>query len=217
MVALGRDMELLALETNETTNTHASFVQVAIDKILTAQAIPIQSLDAVVVTMGPGSYTGLRVGLASAKGIAYAIQKPLIGISTLALLAKHAINNEASAQHLKDIQIFSMIDAKRMEVFGAIYKADLSVSLPEQAIILETSLFTKLLANGPLLCIGNGAPKVKELATAESLYCVDAQYNMQDFMQIAHEKWSNKHFEDIAYSSPSYLKDFYQAAPKSAK
>lgn len=217
MVAIGRDQELLALETNETTNTHASFVQVAIDKILTAQAIPIQSLDAIVVTMGPGSYTGLRVGLASAKGIAYAIQKPLIGISTLALLAKHAINNQTWMQTEKDIQIFSMIDAKRMEVFGAIYKADLSVSLPEQAIILETSLISKLLENGPLLCIGNGAPKVKDLIAAEAVHCVDAQYNMQDFMQLAQAKWSNKHFEDIAYSSPSYLKDFYQAAPKSGK
>ncbi len=211
---MSKDYSLLALETNEMSNTHASFVQVAIDKMVKQLGTQLQLIDAVVVTMGPGSYTGLRVGLASAKGIAYAINKPLIGISTLTLLAKHAINHISLVTTEKDIQIFSMIDAKRMEVFGAIYNSDLSVKLSPQAIVLDTDYLTRLLENGPTLCIGNGAVKTNQLLSNSNLHCIEAQYDMDDFIQLATEKWENKDFENTAYSSPSYLKDFYQAPAK---
>ncbi|MEK0422251.1 MAG: tRNA ((37)-N6)-threonylcarbamoyltransferase complex dimerization subunit type 1 TsaB [Bacteroidota bacterium] len=214
LVAISRDQAILAIEINETTNTHASFVQVAIDKILKQLNISIQTIDAVVVTMGPGSYTGLRVGLASAKGIAYAIHKPLIGISTLTLLATHAINHIPIVKTERAIQIFSMIDAKRMEVFGAIYKGDLTEILPAQAIVLDSQLIAKQIENGPLLCIGSGANKTSQLFSNDLFHCIDAQYDMNDFMQLAHAKWDTKDFENTAYSSPSYLKDFFQGPPK---
>lgn len=198
-------------------NTHAAFVQPAIEKILQSSGTTMQGIDAVVVTMGPGSYTGLRVGLASAKGIAYAIGKPLIGISTLSLLAKHAISNLKIIDQNASIQIFSMIDAKRMEVFGAIYKSDLTIQLAEQAIVLDEPFFRKLLENGPVLCIGNGVSKVKNLITADNLYCFENQYDMADLTSLALEKWAQKDFEDIAYSRPSYLKDFYQAPAKGSE
>jgi tRNA threonylcarbamoyladenosine biosynthesis protein TsaB len=217
MVAISKDNVVLAIELNVTANSHASFVQVAIDKMVKQLGISLQAMDAIVVTMGPGSYTGLRVGLASAKGIAYAINKPLIGVSTLALLAKHAVNHIDLVQTEKDIQIFSMIDAKRMEVFGAIYKTDLSVILPEQAIILDLAYLTKLLENGPVLCIGNGATKTSQLFSTSQLYCIDAQYDISDFMQLALEKWAKQQFENTAYSSPSYLKEFHQGPTKTTK
>jgi tRNA threonylcarbamoyladenosine biosynthesis protein TsaB len=216
-VAMSNDHHVLALEENSMANTHASFVQPAIQKIMQSSGMTMQSIDAVVVTMGPGSYTGLRVGLASAKGIAYALGKPLIGISTLKLLAKHAITHLKIMSQNASMQIFSMIDAKRMEVFGAIYKPDLTTLLSEQAIVLDEPYMQKLLENGPLLCIGNGAVKIRELMTAENLYCSDDQYNMADLTNLALEKWAEKDFEDIAYSRPSYLKDFYQAPPKQPK
>ena len=211
---MSKDYSLLALETNEMANTHASFVQVAIDKMVKQLGTQLQLIDAVVVTMGPGSYTGLRVGLASAKGIAYAINKPLIGISTLTLLAKHAINHISLVTTEKDLQIFSMIDAKRMEVFGAIYNSNLSVKLSPQAIVLDADYLARLLENGPTLCIGNGAVKTSQLLSNINLHCIEAQYDMNDFMELATEKWENKDFENTAYSSPSYLKDFYQAPAK---
>jgi tRNA threonylcarbamoyladenosine biosynthesis protein TsaB len=214
MVAISKDHNLLALEINEMANTHASFVQVAIDKMVQQLNISFQDIDAIVVTIGPGSYTGLRVGLASAKGIAYALNKPLIGISTLMLLAKHAINHISLVNTEKDIQIFSMIDAKRMEVFGAIYKSDLSVKLAPQAIVLEAEYLARLLENGHVLCIGNGAIKTNQLYSNNGFHCIEAQYDMNDFMQLATIKWENKDFENTAYSSPSYLKDFYQAPTK---
>ena len=217
MVAVGSESAILAIETNEMVNTHASFVQTAIDKMCKEINMPIHELDAVVVTMGPGSYTGLRVGLSSAKGIAYAINKPLIGISTLALLAKHAITHINLIKTEKNIQIFSMIDAKRMEVFGAIYNADLSIILPEQAIVLDSEFMTNLLDKGPLLCVGNGAIKTNQLFSNAQLHCIESQYDIQDFKLLAFEKWAKKEFENTAYSIPSYLKEFYQGPAKSSK
>ena len=216
-IAISNDHHVLALEENTTANTHAAFVQPAIEKILQSTGISIQNIDAVVVTMGPGSYTGLRVGLASAKGIAYTIDKPLIGISTLTLLAKHALSNMKIIDQNAATQIFSMIDARRMEVFGAIYKPDLTVLQAEQAIVLDENLIRQLLENGPLVCIGSGAAKTRELIATADLHCFDDQYNMADFTHLALEKWAKKDFEDIAYSRPSYLKDFYQAPAKASK
>lgn len=210
MVGLSNDAQLLALEENTQSNTHASFVQVSIEKILNTAAIKIQAIDAVVVTMGPGSYTGLRVGLASAKGIAYALNKPLIGISTLALLAHQAVKSQICIDHAIDMQIFSMIDAKRMEVFGALYNTNLEVIIPEQAIILDEIYIENILAKGPLVCIGNGVTKTKTLVKHSNLFFIDENYTIDNFIQLALLKLNNKQFENIAYSSPSYLKDFYQ-------
>ena len=185
-------------------------MQVAIDEVSKSAGMNLKEIDAVVVTMGPGSYTGLRVGLASAKGIAYALNKPLIGISTLALLAHQAVKSKICIDHAIDMQIFSMIDAKRMEVFGALYNTNLEVIIPEQAIILDDIYIENILAKGPLVCIGNGVTKTKTLVKHSNLFFIDENYTIDNFIQLALLKLNNKQFENIAYSSPSYLKDFYQ-------
>lgn len=210
LIGLSKDNQLLALAENSQANTHANFVQVAIAQVLSKSGLTIKQIDAVAVTMGPGSYTGLRVGLSSAKGIAYAIRKPLIGISTLALLAKHANRHPSVIEHKDTIQIFCMIDARRMEVFGAIYKADNSVMVPEQSILLDAEYFNKLLLNGPILCVGNGAVKSKELVKDSKLHFMEASYEIDSFIELAIVKIENLEFEDVAYSKPAYLKDFYQ-------
>lgn len=210
LIGVSKDNQLLAMAQNSQSNTHANFVQVAIAEVLTKTGLDIQQVDAVAVTMGPGSYTGLRVGLSSAKGIAYAIGKPLIGISTLALLAHHAKNHPAVIEHKDSIQIFCMIDARRMEVFGAIYQADHTIVVPEQSILLDAEYFNKLLLNGPVLCVGNGAIKSKEIANHPNLYFKEDTYEIESFIQLANFKMENHDFEDIAYSKPAYLKDFYQ-------
>lgn len=210
MIGLSNDAQLLALEENIQSNTHASFVQVAIEKVLNTTGIKMQAIDAIVVTMGPGSYTGLRVGLASAKGIAYAINKPLIGISTLALLANQAAKSQIVIDGVMNMQIFSMIDAKRMEVFGAIFNTKEEIIIPEQAIILDEKYIAECLSKGPLVCIGSGVAKTKTLAKGSNLFFIDECYSMDNFIQLALHKFNNKQFENIAYSVPSYLKDFYQ-------
>ncbi len=214
MVGMSKDAQLIAYAENITANTHASFVQVAIEKMVDESGIALQALDAIVVTLGPGSYTGLRVGLASAKGIAYTLNKPLIGLSTLALLANHASKNKIVMEAENGMQIFSMIDAKRMEVFGAVYDLHQNNILPEQAIILDTDYIKKLLQNGPLLCVGNGATKTKTLLSNAHLYFMESSYSIENLVELAMVKWNEKQFENIAYSSPSYLKDFYQPPAK---
>lgn len=213
-VAISKGEVLLAMEQNFQSNGHASFVQTAIQTLIKNTGISFNELDAISVTMGPGSYTGLRVGLSSAKGIAYAINKPLIGLSTLSLLADRALFHEQIIQGNHKIQIFSMIDAKRLEVFGAIYSTAKKVLLAEQPIILEASFFQEVLKNGPLLCVGNGVAKTKEMINDPHIYFGENSYTIQDIIKAALSKWQNKEFEDIAYSKPNYLKDFYQIPKK---
>lgn len=210
LVGISQNDIILATEENNTPNTHANFVQVAIENIFKNAGIAFKALDAIVVTMGPGSYTGLRVGLASAKGIAYTLNKPLIGLSTLTLLAHAASKSTVYKSSTYNLQLFSMIDARRMEVFGAIYNKHLSTILPEQAIILSANYLEQLLKDGPVLCIGSGVTKTKTLLTHPNLFFEETSYTLQDCMELANKKLSANEFENIAYSSPAYLKDFYQ-------
>jgi tRNA threonylcarbamoyladenosine biosynthesis protein TsaB len=213
-VAISEHQQLLAIEQNLTPNSHASFVQLAIQKIVNELNMTMSAIDAIVVTMGPGSYTGLRVGLSSAKGIAYALNKPLIGISTLELLAMHAATHEQVQKHSDAIQIFSMIDAKRMEVFGAIFKSDKTLIVDSQSIILDENYLLNLLKTGPLLCVGNGATKAKEIVEHPDLHFMESSYGIYELIKLAFFKWELNEFEDIAYSKPFYLKDFYQIPKK---
>lgn len=211
-VAISKANTLLAHAKNEVSNTHAEFVQTAIDRLLKETSLKISEIDAVVVTMGPGSYTGLRVGLASAKGIAYAIDKPLIGLSTLALLQHKAVKEIPNAE--TNYKIFSMIDARRMEVFGALYDNQGIAIFPEQAIILDTAYIESLLYENILLyCVGSGANKVKMITNHPNIHFIEEQYTLQDCIELASIKFAKKQFENLAYSSPSYIKDFYMAKP----
>ena len=209
MIAFTKNGVVLASKENTTPNLHAAFVQSTIHELATIANCTLSNIDAIVVTMGPGSYTGLRVGLSSAKGIAYTLQKPLIGLSTLALLA-NAASKTALYKSLGDqVQLFTMIDAKRMEVFGAVFNQALEITLPEQAILLDEAFIEKMVQDGPVVCIGSGASKVKELTTHPNVYMSDLSYNLMDFIELAESKFSNKSFEDVAYASPAYLKEYY--------
>lgn len=222
LIGISQDHEIIASKQNSISNTHAEFVQAGIDELCKATNISLEQLDAISVTMGPGSYTGLRVGLASAKGLAFALNKPLIGISSLNLLANAAIrhlnqNKDTLAKEQK-LQIFSMIDAKRMEVFGAIYDCELAYLAPEKAYILDEAFLISYLKNGPLLCIGSGVAKTKVLTQHadfhnNSPFFLDKVYTLQDMVDLAIKKILKKDFEDLAYSSPAYLKEYYQKPP----
>ncbi len=209
MVAISQNGVLLAIQENEVFQTHASFLQVAIEALVAKTAIPLNTMDAIAVTMGPGSYTGLRVGLSSAKGIAYALNKPIIGLSTLALLANAASKLPWFSEKKEQVQIFAMIDAKRMEVFGAIYDSKLNTSLPEQAIEINSSYLSRLIENHPTICIGSAATKAKTLLEDPALYFAEQSYNILDNIQLAEDAFTRAQFEDTAYSSPSYLKEFF--------
>ncbi len=209
MVAISQNGILMAIQENEVFQTHASFLQVAIQKLVAETAISLNNIDAIAVTMGPGSYTGLRVGLSSAKGIAYALQKPLIGLSTLVLLANAASKQAWFIEKKGQVQIFSMIDAKRMEVFGAIYDSKLNCLLAEQAIVIDSNYLTSLTQKHPTICIGSAASKAKALLEDPAIFFVENSYKILDCIQLAETAFTKHEFEDTAYCSPSYLKEFF--------
>ena len=209
MVAISQNGVLLAIQENEAFQTHASFLQVAIEALVAKTALPLNKMDAIAVTMGPGSYTGLRVGLSSAKGIAYALNKPIIGLSTLALLANAASKLPWFTDKKEPVQIFAMIDAKRMEVFGAIYDSKLNTSLPEQALEINADYLSRLITKHPTICIGSAATKAKALLEDPAIFFAEQSYNILDNIQLAEDAFKRDLFEDTAYSSPSYLKEFF--------
>ena len=209
MVAISQNGVLLAIQENEVFQTHASFLQVAIEALVAKTAVPLNTMDAIAVTMGPGSYTGLRVGLSSAKGIAYALNKPIIGLSTLALLANAASKLPWFTEKKEQVQIFAMIDAKRMEVFGAIYDSKLNICLPEQALEINADYLSRLITKYPTICIGSAATKAKALLEDPALFFAEQSYNILDNIQLAEDAFKRGLFEDTAYSSPSYLKEFF--------
>ncbi len=207
IIALSKDGKIVAELTNKETHSHASFIQVAIAKLLAEQQMAIGELDAIAVTLGPGSYTGLRVGLASAKGIAYTLQKPLIGLSTLSALATAAIQLAPNSFE-SPFQVFAMIDARRMEVFGAIYDPSCNPILQEQAMVLDQAKWNSLI-HQPTICIGNGLAKTKDFTAPHPINYLEGNYTSQVLLDMALRKLNTAQFEDLAYVGPNYLKEVY--------
>lgn len=213
-IGLSFDNKIIAEVKNTETQNHAGFVQTTIQAICKDHAFDLSQLDGIVVTLGPGSYTGMRVGLASAKGIAYALDKPLIGLSSLALLAKAGkkqITNTGVSYKL-----FCMIDARRMEVFGAIYDQDENALTSEEAIILNKDYLLDLSKESTLYCIGSGAAKASQLVEDMHLQLLDKHYGVEEMVQLGLKKWHSSQFEDLAYVGPTYIKEFYSIPPKSS-
>jgi tRNA threonylcarbamoyladenosine biosynthesis protein TsaB len=215
MIGLSIQDQIIAQVTNQASQQHASFVQTSIESICKEHSFVLNQLDGIVVTLGPGSYTGMRVGLASAKGIAYALDKPLIGLSSLALIAKAA--NKKIVQSGSNYSLFSMIDARRMEIFGAIYDANEQALTEEQAIVLDIPYLTALAKKGTIYCAGSGASKIAQLIEDEQIQILDSQYSVGVMLEMAMIKWEKQDFEDLAYVGPTYIKDVYTIPSKQSK
>ena len=207
IIALSKDDKIIAELANKEMHSHASFIQVAIANLLAEQQMAISELDAIAVTLGPGSYTGLRVGLATAKGIAYALEKPLIGLSTLSALATAAIQLAPNTM-ASPFKIFAMIDARRMEVFGAVYDSSCKTILQEQAMVLDQAKWNSLI-HQPTLCIGNGLAKTKDFTAPHLVIYLEGHYTSQVLLDMALTKLNDAQFEDLAYVGPNYLKEVY--------
>lgn len=206
-------MILLHREDFEGRN-HAALLSAFIKDCLDSLSEHEMKLDAVAVSMGPGSYTGLRIGLSEAKGLAYSLDIPLIGISTLQLMATQVMFAD---QDVTDSTIFvPMIDARRMEVYTAAYDLGLNELMAPQPLILDADCFAPLIATGrPCLLFGNGSDKAKELIQAPNVrYVADVQPLATDMLALADLAYARKQFIDVAYSTPTYLKDFQATKPK---
>lgn len=195
---------------NRSQKDHASFLQAGIEQLIKSTGINLKDIDAVAVTAGPGSYTGLRVGMASAKGLCYALKKPLITLSTLEVMT-------ASALHLfpakgEDLFYCPMMDARRMEVFTAIYKHDLTIQLQPCAMILDELSFEKELSENKIMFFGSGSAKWENICP-DSYQDENAIFKTVTILPESMSGLSNslfleKKFTDLAYSEPLYLKEF---------
>lgn len=195
---------------------HASFIQVAIKELLAEAKESLQNINAVSVVNGPGSYTGLRVGLATAKGICYAINKPLITLNTLDLMALSLINNSnkivTNNENNLPILFCPLIDARRMEVFTALYNINLQALIPPTAMVLNEQSFETELKNNIIIFNGNGHLKLKQVLNNTNAVFTSVNYNFSTIITAAENKYTQSSFADIAYSEPFYIKEFYSTA-----
>ncbi len=173
-------------------------------------------LEAVAVSMGPGSYTGLRIGLSEAKGLAYALDIPLIGVDTLKIMAVHTMFNFDIEP---DDRFMPMIDARRMEVYTAVYDMALQTVEEPHPLIVEADSLVKAVdaaAPGRLLVMGDGSAKIKSVVMpmANLMFVDDVVPLAVDMMPLAERAYRDREFLDLAYSVPAYLKDFQATKPK---
>lgn len=222
-VALASEGTILDHSEDFNGRNHASVLSGFIKQALDYLARHEMKLDAVAVSIGPGSYTGLRIGLSEAKGLAYSLDIPLIGVKTLELMTVGVMFGHDS---LPDGCLFApMIDARRMEIYTAVYNIALEEVMAPQPLILDTESYKAQLAEAPVVFFGDGSAKFKPLleeATAEggqqqgaaAIFIPDVNPLAVDMLALSERAWMRKDFLDLAYSTPLYLKEFQATKPR---
>ncbi len=195
-------------------NSHASLVTPFSEEVVKEAGYDFSDIDAFVVSKGPGSYTGLRIGVSTAKGFAYGTGKKLISVNTLQSMAYGMA--QKAGETAEELLFCPMIDARRMEVYAAVYNAGMEEILPTQAVIVDESSFADLLKNNKVLFAGDGAAKCKPLLSKNknALFSDGFFPSATHMAAIAEKKYRNGQFEDVAYFEPFYLKDFVAGIPK---
>ncbi len=213
--ALTAEGMILAHDECMEARNHAALLSAYIKHCLDFAADKELKVDAVAVSQGPGSYTGLRIGLSEAKGLAYALGVPLIGVSALQLMATRVMFSTDDVD--PESILVPMIDARRMEVFTAAYDFGLQALMEPQPLILDEASYADLLATGrPVLFFGDGSDKAREVIKApNAVFVPDVTPLAVDMVALAEQKYSRRDFIDLAYSVPEYLKDFQATKPKS--
>lgn len=187
---------------NESRTGQAAWLHQAIKEAFDSNSLKINNIHAVSVSNGPGSYTGLRVGLSTAKGICFALKKPLICINTLKIMA---LSVAIKATDL----ICPMIDARRMEVFTAVYDKNLNVFHSPEAMVLTEARFDRLISSRKVLFTGNGTGKFKNLINNPNADFVEDNISAVDMAPLSEKYFINNEFSDLAYTEPYYLKPVY--------
>lgn len=199
---IAQDEKVIALEVNKTVKEQAAWLHNSIKISLQKQGLKLNELDAIAVSNGPGSYTGLRIGSATAKGICYAIKKPLISLNTLEIMASSVLENAED-------YICPMIDARRMEVFTAIYNRNLETILGPTALILTESSFNEILAKYSVLFTGNGAEKFVRLIQGRNARFLSKSVTAEDMLSLSEKYFINQKFSNLIYSEPLYIKSVH--------
>lgn len=206
-ICLSRNGKSIGMKINSTQNDHASWIQVAIKKLLQEHEVQLKDIEAIAVSAGPGSYTGLRVGMATAKGLCYALQKPLIMVGTLTMMAVGAVNEEADF-------FCPMIDARRMEVFTALFDRSLKELVKPHNLVLSELSFSESLEKGTVIFFGNGSDKFKTLVAHPNAIFKQIETTSEQMVGLAFDSFNRNDYADLAYSEPLYSKEFFSPALK---
>ena len=208
-VSLSQNGKTILLKEDYNNNySHAERLHIYIDAVLNESGIISKDLDAVAVSKGPGSYTGLRIGVSAAKGLCFALDKPLVSVSTLEALAHQVTCNDGV--------IVAMLDARRMEVYSAIFDSKHHQIRETEAQIIDADSFNSYLQEGKVYFIGNGVEKTKTLINhPNAVFIEDKLPSANEMSFLAYNKFKMMDTEDVAYFEPYYLKDFVALKPKS--
>lgn len=203
-VALARDGEIVGLKEDYNNQySHAERLHVYIKEMLEENQLTSEDLDAVAVSKGPGSYTGLRIGVSAAKGLCFSVDIPLISVPTLTSLAHQVKQEEGDF-------IVPLLDARRMEVYTAGFDALKGEVLKTEAKVLDKHSFEEFLNRGKVTFIGDGVPKFQAMCTHENArFLQDKLPSAKEMAALAFAKYQKEDFEDVAYFEPFYLKDFF--------
>lgn len=215
-VGIVKDGELISLRESDSGRDHAKKVAVFVDELLTENDIDPQQIDAVAVGEGPGSYTGLRIGVSFAKGLSYGLGKPLIAVSSLASLAAVAIEDYNAGiidiENWNSALLCPMIDARRMEVYTQVFDSKANpLSGITAEVVDENTLAEHRAATDHFVVFGSGAAKCAEILGAE---LIDVTPSVRGMAAIAESKYAANDFADVAYFEPYYLKDFVVTTSK---
>lgn len=200
-VALGVEGKITSVKEDYSDNfSHAERLHLFIKEILDENNLSLSNLDAIAVSKGPGSYTGLRIGVSAAKGLCFSLDIPLLAVPTLTALAQQ-VNGEGF--------IVPMLDARRMEVYAAVFANGNQQVKETAAVILEEDSFKEFLDKGKTTFIGSGVAKFKNICTHTNAVFIDGKLpSAGEMVNLAYEKYKISDFEDVAYFEPYYLKDF---------
>lgn len=216
-VSISEGNEIVAVKETSEGRSHAISLAVFIRDIFDQTGLTPQDLDAVAVSMGPGSFTGLRIGVSTAKGICYGADIPLIAINSLEIMCSGLIDSlEAKGEMLTENTLFApMIDARRMEVYTAFFDKNRNYVKESHALIVDADTFDIMAKDQKLYLFGSGADKFTETLTTPNLQIQTGFKLSSSFMaKIADLKYKSKSFEDMAYFEPYYLKDFITTTSK---
>lgn len=212
-VALTGDCSVLANFEDLSGRNHAEKLGGFVEQAVAAAKEQERRIEAVSVSIGPGSYTGLRIGLSMAKGLAYSLNVPLIGVPTLQILATNVMFNHHGIT--LESRFAPMIDARRMEVYTCVLDMWLKVLMPTQPLILTPESYLPLLEQGPLLFMGNAIEKARTVIDHPNAQWVEGvQPLAADMLALSEKAFRAGDFIDVAYSTPMYLKDFQPTQPK---
>lgn len=209
-VALAREGRVVAMKENDEGLNHSTLLGVYVDEVLRQAGVMMTGVDAVAVSAGPGSYTGLRIGVSLAKGLCYGAGKPLIAVGTLESMA------DAVADRVREDALYCpMIDARRMEVYAAVYDREGREVTGVRPVVLDEGAFADELSRGPVYFFGDGSGKARGvLAHPNARFLSGVTTSAVNLMRLAERRFAAGEFEDVAYFEPFYLKEFVATVPK---